>query len=456
MATWKKVIVSGSNAVLNQVTASGGINATLPAVSQPNIVAYDSASGTFSYAGTGSFTAATASYITASNVYGPYGSNSILSASFAVTAAYASNVPVTASYALQALSASYAISSSVSAFATTASFANTAGQTVASLTQGTGVTSFTFNGTSSATVAVSGASTLNSNRITKWDGVAFSNSSLTDNGTTITGTTSIQLTGASSLLTGSFTGSFTGDGSGLTGLATTLAVTGSNGTSGSVNLLTQGLTITGTANEVETSVSGQTVTIGLPNDVTLGGDLTLGGNDIKASDGNTNITLTSNTLTTFAGDIKVMGNDIQSSGGNSVFTLSGTNATANGNLTVQGDLTVAGTASFNNQTSLLIADRFILLASGSSTLTDGGIIVNSGATTGSAWYLESTSTGTYGRWAVSGNADASASTLTADEFGVTAKQASGAPAADPTWGGSTNGFGNIYVDSGTGDIYIYS
>ena len=55
MPNWKKVIVSGSNASLNQVSASGGINAVLPSSGQPNFVAYDSASGAFSYASTSSY-----------------------------------------------------------------------------------------------------------------------------------------------------------------------------------------------------------------------------------------------------------------------------------------------------------------------------------------------------------------------------------------------------------------
>ena len=83
------------------------------------------------------------------------------------------------------------------------------------LTQGTGITAFTYDGATTATVAVSGASTLNSNKISKWTGAAFADSSLTDNGTAITGTTSLQLTGASSYLSGSFSGSYFGDGSGL-------------------------------------------------------------------------------------------------------------------------------------------------------------------------------------------------------------------------------------------------
>jgi len=335
MATWKKVIVSGSNAVLNQVNVG-----TNQQISTSPSTTFLSGSFSGSFSGDGS------------NLTG---------------------VVATAGFPLS---------------------------------QSTGIVPFSYNGNTTATVAVSGASSLNTNAITKWTGNAFANSSLTDNGTVISGSTSIVLTGANSSLTGSFSGSFKGDGSGLTGLATTLYITGSNGSSGSVNLLTQGLTITGTSNEIETSVSGQTVTIGLPNDVTIGNNLTV------------------------------------------------TN-----DLTVNGDLTVAGTASFNNQTSLLIADRFILLASGSSTLTDGGIIVNSGATTGSAWYLESTSTGDYGRWAVAPNADAGASALSADEYGVTAKlSAASAPsdAVPPTWGGSTNGAGNIWVKQDTGDIYIWA
>ena len=74
-----------------------------------------------------------------------------------------------------------------------------------------------------------------------------------------------------------FTGSFSGDGSNLTGIASTLTVSGSTG-AGTVALKTQDLTIAGTTNEIETSVSGQTVTIGLPDNVTVGNNLTVGGN----------------------------------------------------------------------------------------------------------------------------------------------------------------------------------
>ena len=74
-----------------------------------------------------------------------------------------------------------------------------------------------------------------------------------------------------------FTGSFSGDGSNLTGVASTLDISGSSG-NGSIALKTQDLTIAGTANEIETSVSGQTVTIGIPTNPTLSGNVTVTGN----------------------------------------------------------------------------------------------------------------------------------------------------------------------------------
>jgi hypothetical protein len=132
-------------------------------------------------------------------------------------------------------------------------------------------------------------------------------------------------------------------------------------------------------------------------------------------------------------------------------------ASISGNLTVTGDLAVAGTASFSNTTSLLIADKFALLASGSTSLTDGGIIIqNAPGGIGTAFYLEASSTGTYGRFGITGSLAAGASTATIDEFMVTVKQASGVPSAAPTFGSTGNGYGNMYIDSGNSDIYIYA
>jgi hypothetical protein len=319
MPTWKKVIVSGSNANLTalsvdnltsgQVVIGGGTsNLSTTAINgSGTIVATTgatglSASGSFSGSFQGAFTglitsasqASTASFVTGSNVFGPHGANSVLSSSFAIS----------------------------SSRATTASFALNAAQTQGTLTFGEGLNTGTFNGSSNVTVTVSGSVDLTNNAITKWNNTdgKFAVSSLTDNGTVVSGASSIQLTGASSILTGSFTGSFRGDGSGLTGLVSTLNINAGTGGPSTVALASQTLTIAGTANEVETSVSGQTITVGLPNDVTIGN-----------------------------------------------------------NLTVTGDLYVNGNTTTVNTTELLVEDKFILLASGSAATGDGGIIIDRGS-----------------------------------------------------------------------------
>jgi hypothetical protein len=360
------------------------------------------------------------------------------------------------------------------------------------LTQGTGISTFIYDGSSTATVAVSGASSLSSNNITKWTGTAFASSSLSDNGSIVSGISSIQLTGASSALTGSFTGSFKGDGSGLTGIVTNLALTSSyDNTSGSVDLKTQGLTIAGTTDEVTTNISGQTVTIGLPNTVKItqnlfvtGSVTALGGftgsfsgsavlpaltqgTGISAftydGSGTANVavsgasSLSSNTLTKWDGS-KFLNSNISDNG--SLVTVS-SNTTFNNNVTVSGDLTVNGTASFINTQELLVKDKFTTFNSGSNSLTDAGFIFqyttgSNGAASGSALYLDSAN-GTYGRLAVQYGVPYDAMSVTADEWVITTKLSTSNPldATPPTWG-SSNGQGNMWVNTNTSDIFIWA
>ena len=65
---------------------------------------------------------------------------------------------------------------------------------------------------------------------------------------------------------------------GTASVSTTLDIAADSGTDNGVVLGTDTLTISGTSNEIETSVSGDTVTIGLPNNVTISNDLTVTGN----------------------------------------------------------------------------------------------------------------------------------------------------------------------------------
>jgi len=73
---------------------------------------------------------------------------------------------------------------------------------------------------------------------------------------------SAQFISLSDPFTGSFTGSFTGDGSGLTGIAATLAISGSTG-SDTVDLKNDALIFSG-SNGVTTAVTDNTVTISIP------------------------------------------------------------------------------------------------------------------------------------------------------------------------------------------------
>lgn len=252
---------------------------------------------------------------------------------------------------------------------------------------------------SSANLAALQVDNLTSGQVVIGGGQAGNLSTTAINGTG----TIVATTGASGLShSGSFSGSFFGSGAGLTGIASSLYVSASDGGVATVALATQALTIAGTPNEIETSGSGQTITIGLPNNVTISNDLTV------------------------------------------------TN-----NLTVTGDLTVNGTTTVINTTNTSIEDQFILLASGSTSTVDAGIIVQNAANAGEALYWEN-NPGTVGRWAIASNVAPTATTVSAAEYMVTAVSVSGAPIANPTYGGSTTGYGNIYVDSNNGDIYIYS
>ena len=263
------------------------------------------------------------------------------------------------------------------------------------LTQSTGITAFTYDGSSPATIAVSGAAELSLNAVTKWNNAAgkFVDSSLTDNGTTITGATSIQLTGANSTLSGSFSGSFHGDGADLTGIVTTLDISGSNGAA-SLSVKTQDLSFIETANEttvvVSTIGSGVQVQIGLPDDVTIGKDLI-----------------------------------------------------------VTGDLTVNGTTTTLNTTNVLVEDRFIILNAGSGSAAptnEGGIIVE-GTTpnVGEAFFFDNTK----GRWGV-------ASGVAQDATSVTQAASTVLVIEDTIANATSAGYddaGNMVVNGG--DIYIY-
>ena len=478
MATWKKVIVSGSAAELLNITASAAsittLNVTAGSGSFSGSFQGDGSGLTnvpatgivlspltgslgitaFTYNGqtsqsvsldTGSahFISGSRKTISAANTTGAGGINLSYNQGSGVISGSLVNSSITIGTTLIDLGTTAPLLADVqlTGISATGSFSGsfTGTTNLPDLTAGTGISTFTYDGATTATVAVSGAAQLTNNIVTKWDSGAgkFVDSSLTDNGTTISGTTSLQLTGASSRLSGSFSGSFQGDGSGLTGVpasgivlqpltagagivpftysgsvAQSVAISasgvtnamlvnstisiapGTNGT-GATDPVSLGetLTVNGTNNEINVAVGANTLTIGLPNDVTISQDLI-----------------------------------------------------------VQRNLTVQGTASFQNTTNLDVADRFILLASGSNTAGDGGIVIQQGTQgIGEGFGYDNAVT----RWGVTGSFDGSQATFVPDAF-MAAVVVGGAGVNDPSTAPARYvADGNMFI-ADNGDIFIYS
>jgi len=78
--------ITGSLGVTGSLNVSGTISAQLANVSQPNFVAYNTATGLFTYANTGSFTATSASYSATASYVNPLRQTVIISGSLIVSA----------------------------------------------------------------------------------------------------------------------------------------------------------------------------------------------------------------------------------------------------------------------------------------------------------------------------------------------------------------------------------
>ncbi len=94
------------------------------------------------------------------------------------------------------LTGSYSLTGNLTATSFTGSLSGSATSVVGSLTQGTGIDSFTFNGSTSTTVAVSGAASLSNNTVIKWNGAAFANTSITDNASLVNINSNTSITGS--------------------------------------------------------------------------------------------------------------------------------------------------------------------------------------------------------------------------------------------------------------------
>jgi len=163
-----------------------------------------------------------------------------------------------------------------------------------------------------------------------------------------------------------------------------------------------GVTFAGTSNEIELTTNtfttvggGGSVTIGLPDDVTIGNNLSVTNDAV-----------------------------------------------------INGDLIVRGTASFEDTINLEVADRFILLASGSTSAGDGGIVIQqSTGKTGAVFAYDGVSSE---RWGVDTAFNASASAYTPAAFMAAVVDIDAGQSDVAAYQQN----GNIKVNSG--EIYIYS
>ena len=134
------------------------------------------------------------------------------------------------------------------------------------------------------------------------------------------------------------------------------------------------------------------------------------------------------------------------------FTFNGATdlLTVTGDALITGDLTVQGTASFQSTQELLVADRFVLFASGSNAAGDGGIVVQQDTQNiGEVFAFDSGTT----RWGLTGSFDATNTAYTPDAFMAAVVEGAGTdPDAAPA---RYDKKGNIFV--GTDEaIWIYS
>ena len=232
-----------------------------------------------------------------------------------------------------------------------------------------------------------------------------------------TATTLAGLTLTTAVITGSFTGSFTGDGSNLTGIATDLDTSGNSG-AGNINLVTQGLAVTG-AGAISTVAAAQGIAISVAD----------GSSSQKGA-----VSFASSNFTVTTGDV-ALSNDV----------------TIGQDLVVTRNLTVQGTASFNSEQNLDVADRFIRMASGSLANGDGGIAIQqTSATDAEAFGWDSN----IARWGVTGSFDASQNALIPDAFLslVTDGGASNDPTDTPT---KYTKKGNMFIGADE-NVWIYS
>jgi hypothetical protein len=292
------------------------------------------------------------------------------------------------------------------------------------------------------------------------------------------GNINIISTGGSSVVSGSFSGSFVGSGAGLTGLPTSLNFSGSVGND-TLDLLTDDLTFaagnsittTATNNQIEIKVSNAGITETQLNTSVAGTGIAGGAGTALSIDLNqvaaANVDVSADSIAIIDSDASngtrkesiadfvnaIAGTNLDNSNGviNLPSTLTGAH-TFDNNLTVDGDLIVKGTTTSVQTTNLLVEDKFILLNSGSADPDEGGLIVDGGGGSGSAFVYEADSGIT--RWGFHNLVAHDASTVNTRAYVSAVIDENNSNHTGATSASFVRN-GNIKIAS-NGDIFIYS
>jgi len=197
----------------------------------------------------------------------------------------------------------------------------------------------------------------------------------------------------------------------------------------------------GVAANVAIDMNASTLDIDATGAVTIDGGSTF---SIDAA-GNTNIDTSTGTISVGTANSGIAVNIGHST---SEVTI-GDNLTVTGDATINGNLDVNGTLTTIDTTNLSIKDRLIFAASGSSeTNVDAGLLVQSGsvAGSGSAFYHDINSE----RWSVAKGVAEGQTAVTPLQFVTTVTLNSSAPSSD----NGDYGVGEMWVETDTQDIYI--
>lgn len=240
------------------------------------------------------------------------------------------------------------------------------------------------------------------------------------------------------------TNHFTVSSGAVTIKATSIANGDLAGSIANSKLSNSSITIAGSAISLGSSITADTIAGQISNDTIANAQLanesiTVGGSAISLGGTVTGAHIAGALASDLGGDFTI-GNQSSDS------------ARFSGAVIVEGDLTVNGDLTTVNTTNLLVEDKFTTFASGSTSSTDGGIIVQGAASAGQGLGWDS---GT-GRWALDNDMALNATGLTPDSYIATVTFDTNAASGNPTYGGASNGYGSIHVETDTGDIFIYA